>query len=646
MKEVTDAELLQKLDAAPALKPVDDPETLRQLDEPGMSVFGTPLPKPPKKVGALESLDDTMRMLASGASFGFADELAAGMNALLGIGTYEENLQKEMARDASIREREPAAALTAEVAGGLGTGVPGAGKVMGAKALQNVPTGLKLAGLGAVGGGIAGAGSAKPGERESGAIFGAGMGAFLGGVGIPLAKKGVDATIRKFMGTGIGKDVRVAAQKILRSLQSDDLTPDEAFVRLAKLGPEGRLVDVGENTRRLGRAVAGEPGKASKIASDMLESRQQGQGARVTEAVNKAIDPTGDFSGAADELQKIRSTAARPLYEKAYKGPVEPSEELVRLFRRPAMQQAWIKAQKIAQNEGDVLPDNLFDVRPDGGKIVNPDALRDVKLLDQIKRGLDDVVEPHRDLITGKIKTNAGRAVDNLRREYVAFVDKLSPDYKAARAAYSGPTRSLEMMDMGRRFARADEEVTARQLARMTGDEKFFFRIGAARQLRDTIYNTPDGADAVKRIFGSQLKRDRLRAVFPDDASFKTFREAMEQESQLYGTRAIVSPRAGSQTQPRQADAADLAGAASDLAQGNTGSAALKFVRRLFGRNAEGLTPEQAETLSKSLFTNDPEINRQIVRALSVQRMLENLEPAFGAAAMESGKQAGAAITR
>ena len=621
---------------------VTDPATLDQLNAPP---------------GALETLDDTIRMLASGASFGFADEFAAGMNALLGIGTYEENLATEMQRDQAIREREPGAALAAEIIGGVGGAVaggtllsaaPGAGAVVGA--VKNVPSAIKLGTIGAVGGALSGAGNAPPGERGSGALLGGATGALLGGVAIPLAKKGVQATIRKFMGSKIGKDIRIATKKILQALDRDEMTPDEAFRRVAELAPEGRLVDVGDNTRRLGRAVAGQPGRASKIASEALEARQQGQGSRIVKAVNKAIDPAGDFAGTADDLMRIRKDATQPLYTKAYANPVDPGEDMISLFRRPAMHQAWVKARKIAANDGDPLPDNLFTTRPDGGKIVNTDAIRDVKMLDYIKRGLDDVVEPHRDPITGKIKTNAGRGVDNLRKEYLRILDKLSPDYKAARAAWAGPSRSLELMNMGKRFMRADDEVTTKMLARMTDDERLFFRVGAARELRQIIAKTPDGADAVKRIFGNLLKRRQIEMVFPNKKAFSEFHKSMMQESELYRTRAIASPGAGSQTQLRQADAADLAedigGAVRDMARGDTGSAARRFLKGLFGKKAEGLSPEQSEVLAKALFTNDPEVNRQIIKALSVQRVLEGFDPGFSVAAAESGRLAGAAVAR
>lgn len=621
-----------------------------------MSVFGTPLPQPQEAqliqgpMTSLESLDDTMRMLASGASFGFADELSAGMNAILGIGDYETNLQVEMARDEAIREREPGAAFTAEMGGGLMTGIPGATKVMGAKAVTEGGR-LMKAGAGAVtgatAGAIAGAGYAQPGERTEGAMLGAGLGAVFGGVAIPITKEAGLAIFSRFAGGKADRAAKQAAAKVAQALRRDELAPEQAVARLQELGPEARLMDVGENTRDLARAVAGQPGKAKKLAVEVLEGRQEGQGARLVDAVNKALDPTGDYAGSVSALQATRKAAAKPLYDAAYATPVEPSEALISLFRRPALARAWAKAKTIAANEGDDLPDNLFITRPDGGKVVNPDALKDVRLLDYIKRGLDDLVESKRDPVTGKIQGEVQKGIDRLRKEYLEVVDELSPAFKEARAAWSGPTRSMGLMDKGRRFVRADEEITAGELAKMTDDEKFFFRMGAARQIRDTIYKTQDGADAVKRIFGNKLTRQRLRAVFPDDATFKMFRETMMQEAELFKTRGIVSPRAGSQTQLRQEGTADLARGVADLAAGNPAGAARNFLSRLLGRNAtKNLSPEQSEAIAKMLFTNSPDTNRQIIRALSFQRALEGLDIAAGVGALEAGRQSGAAITR
>src|SRR3990167_3457430 len=64
--------------------------------------------------------DMMARTVASGATFGLADEAAAGMNTLTGGKPYSENLAAERARDASI---PPAVRMTGELAGGALTGM-------------------------------------------------------------------------------------------------------------------------------------------------------------------------------------------------------------------------------------------------------------------------------------------------------------------------------------------------------------------------------------------------------------------------------------------------------------------------------------------------------------------------------------------
>lgn len=614
------------------------------LEEVPEGVRIEPLEQPlPLIEDAARSLDDTVRMMAAGASFRWSDEFAALMNTATGLGqgaTFAENLAIERARDEAIREREPGAAFVAELIGGLGTGLPGATRVMQMKMLQGFPTLLKAAGLGAAGGAVGGAGAAESGDRMAGALIGGTIGAGLG-IAIPLAKNAVVSVFKRFIASKPGAEVQKAAAKILEALQRDDMTPESAFARLADMSDDTRLVDIGgENIKGLGRAVAGAPGPGKQIARTTLEARQAGQGQRLVRAVNRFLDPDGDFAATVDELNTLRRTTAKPLYDRAYGKAITPSDDLVALFERPALKQAFARAQKIAANEGTAIPD-LF-IKKGGKDVLNPDAMSNVKLLDFIKRGLDDIVERNTDDITGQIKGEVARGVNALRKDYVKLLDDLSPEYKAAREAWGGPSRALEMMNRGRRFVKADEDVTVKQLAKMTEDERFYFRMGAARQMRDLIFKTPDGRDAVKNIFGNELKRQRVKAVFPDDASFDEFSRMMKQEMEFFETRAVVGPRSGSPTQPRQAEFADLTGAVSELARGNSRGAVVSAVRTLLGKK---LTDQQSEILARALFNNDPATNRKILDALVLARTLQPVgDIAGGALSVAAGGRAGAAV--
>lgn len=99
-----------------------------------------------------------------------------------------------------------------------------------------------------------------------------------------------------------------------------------------------------------------------------------------------------------------------------------------------------------------------------------------MKALDAAKQGLDDMLEKYRDPTTGKLNLDSqGRAIEKLRQSYVSNLDTLNPDYSAARAAYAGPSQSLDAMNMGKRALSNDPEVTSKVVGNLSpGDKEFF----------------------------------------------------------------------------------------------------------------------------------------------------------------------------
>ena len=99
-----------------------------------------------------------------------------------------------------------------------------------------------------------------------------------------------------------------------------------------------------------------------------------------------------------------------------------------------------------------------------------------MRALDAAKQGLDDMLEKYRDPTTGKMSLDSqGRAIEKLRQSFVANLDQLNPDYAAARAAYAGPSQSLDAMNMGKRALSNDPEVNAKIVGNLSpGDKQFY----------------------------------------------------------------------------------------------------------------------------------------------------------------------------
>ena len=203
------------------------------LEQEGAPSQGAPLPPgfvlegaPPPERGrqGFEIIDDVMRSLAGGASFGLADEFAAYMSTLTGRGglteggTYEQELAAQRERQEAI----PAGiAIPGEIVGGVAStiaAVPAAAAAVPARVAQaakQFPGWAKAAGLGALFGGAYGFGTSEGGleERGKGTAYGAGLGGVTGGVGYPLMR-GAQIGLGK-VGTAIKS--RVAPESTARA---------------------------------------------------------------------------------------------------------------------------------------------------------------------------------------------------------------------------------------------------------------------------------------------------------------------------------------------------------------------------------------------------------------------------------------------
>lgn len=264
-----------------------------------------------------------------------------------------------------------------------------------------------------------------------------------------------------------------------------------------------------------------------------------------------------------------------------------------------------------------------------------------MRLLDAGKKGLDAQLEEFRDKTSGRLNlTEAGRALERVRKAYVGELDRLNPDYKAARDAWAGPSQSLDAVALGKSFTNLQPEELATNLARMTDDQKNFFRIGAARTLQDMINGSSDNRDAVARIFGNQTIRDQIESVFGKRAA-TAMAEQMTPEKMMTATHRFVT--GGSNTVNKAADIADTAGATEKAVRGfATGGVkgAIAGVADIPARITalfNQMTPETRDELANLLMRTQPISSRGIINRppLAVDnRGISGLLPLLSAGAL------------
>jgi len=276
-------------------------ETLKRADAAGDTEAATKLALMyrrlmPKKVEAVDLNSGSIAdALGQGAMFGFSDEIAGGLGAsvnsvanLFGAGSGESfGKAYEGIRDAArynlknYQKNNPKTALAAELAGGLLTGGAGAAR---AGVFKGGSTVGKMAGVGAVEGGLFGAGSSKA-EDVGGLLSDTAKGAALGGV-----TGGLIPAIGK-----VGKKIFSRTPTPNPINQIDDL------VRLSS----DDIADVASQTRRTSSSYADDVALLKSEGIDMTTG--QLTGSTGVKAFETTIDKTL-WGGAVDKtFEKQRS---------------------------------------------------------------------------------------------------------------------------------------------------------------------------------------------------------------------------------------------------------------------------------------------------------------------------------------------------
>lgn len=516
-------------------------------------------PAPPAKRPVMEQIAGLDRSLGQGATFGFGDEIAAGVGATVDkltgkpwMESYDKRLKTERDLIHNSEKDHPYLSFGANVVGGLANPVVGAAR--GLTLAKKMAAAMKT---GAAVGGATGFGAADGdlGDRMWGAAKGTGIGLTLGAA-VPVAGAAVRGTAQK--AADALSDVPVVgpvlshmpgvkppgaergAEKVIEALQRDGLSLKQAEARYMELSHGGTkpvtVADLGrENVRGLADAVMIPPTSTRADAAQFLVERSANSGGRVIDDLAQATGLTKDLLTVSESLVAKREADAAPAYEKAYElgkyGIQDPG--IVEFLKRPAFQAALRKGYEIAGNKGVELP-KIFD---DAGNITHYPNLQ---ILDFVKRGLDDLV------FTGKrdgslVATNLG-AVKNARAEFLRRIDNYIPEYAEARAAYAGPTQLLEAAEAGTKFAKMRPEEITHLLTKEidTPAEREHFLLGAVDTIRHAIQSAPDGADTWKKVFGNVTKREQLRALFPSKEAYARFEAQMETERQMRITADAV----------------------------------------------------------------------------------------------------------
>jgi hypothetical protein len=585
----------------------------------------------PPAAGAPSMLESFARGGAQGLTLGYSDEITGLVESLFTEKPYAQARDEARRNNAAAEAANPGTYLAGDLGSALIPGLGSLGAISRARSLSALPAAGRLAVGGAATGGVAGAGYSDA-DTPLGVAGDSALGGLTGAVAAPLVAGAISATGR--LGSAAGDIVRsrlldsptaYAERRIANRLGEDDfVSAGEVRTELDRLGPEGRLADLGPNLRSDAELVVkGVPNAGKRVAEDFLETRQQGQQGRINERLTETLDPKwANYTQFLDDVTKGRRELSKPLYEAAERVPIQRTRVLTDLMKRPKVAEAWQKAEELMRNDVDVdLP-----LRP-----IGPGQFAQLQRYHYTLKALADKAQELKLSAPNEARIYTGLA-SALRKELF----RQNPKFEQAQKMYSGATKLMEAAEYGRDIFKTRNilpDEVERGIANFADGEAEAFRIGVVRGIMDLVESKPLDRDSVRTLLPTRLQ-NIVRAAFPDEQSLGRFLDQLEIESQFSRTRNSVM--SGSRTNMLQeSTSVDLSmplEVTASAASGSTTGFLMSVGRALskaFGGNKK-VTPEQAEAMGKILFDGvDDTTLRRIMsrRSLTSRGPQANLPP-------------------
>jgi hypothetical protein len=380
------------------------------------------------------------------------------------------------------------------------------------------------------------------------------------GYGFSLGGKAAGAGINKLgewlMGTYPdalhNKAVALVIDKISKNRQGMTATDAIDLVRAANKGmsrgKNARMMTLSDlkELNRLGGTVYRKSDEGYGMATKLYGQRDAQAGARLRSEVAKHIQGGETMFETTQALLEARSAAAAPLYEKTDGLQGIWSPYLKDLFELPEIKEGMKRGfdSERIRAAADARP---FNPTMMGVDIRDPNDIKflrspNMRVLDMAKRGLDEMIANERNEFTGRLSSR-GLDLELLRRGYLKELDKLdiTGTYKAARDAWSGPSRSLDAMKQGSSIFQTHPEETASIVSKMTPNEKQFFLIGVADKVTEKILKTGLSADEAKHIANSEWAKMQLRPAFDSDKDFNRFMNSVATENKMFSSMRSIA---------------------------------------------------------------------------------------------------------
>lgn len=567
--------------------------------------------------------------LVQGITLGFGDELMAGLFTPIEMAirasrgedwspgvAYSGALERERAGLHAAEEAHPVATGLGTLAGGVmgGAGLANAGLSAGARAAQ-AGGGLGRVALGSAADGAAlgaatgfGSGEGGAGERVAGAGLGSGVG-LVGGAVAPYAIAGARAAARPLLAPVLARmDPQSYADDALATvLRRSKMQPKDVEAALQAAHDDGQGVftvadALGNPGQRMLSTVARTPHDERQAVIEALQSRQAGQGRRISTALAEGFDAPDTAAARKAALTAERDNAADAAFGSVRQnaGAVDVSSAISKIDETL---QPGITA--IASPQSNIADDSIEGaLRKVRGMLTDGrSTATDWVTIHRARSDLADMAEAAQRAGLG----NRARLLKQVRAELDTALENASAGYKDANAAFRMKSREIDAVDTGSQAAaRGRPEDTMAAFAGLTPEGQQAFRSGYADRLMGDVQSAPWGSNKARPLINDATGMEFPAFAAKGKADQLGNRIAREQRMFETNNAAL----GGSKTADNLADQADMGsfdpGIAGALLRGDWKGATVQGIMR--GLNeARGMPPRVIEQVAKALMTTRPD---------------------------------------
>lgn len=605
------------------------------------------------------TMPDWLAALAQGASFGFSDEIAAGIQSAVTDTSYEDAVAAHRQQNEAFKGQSPVLAHGLEIAGGFA--VPGG---VAARAVRGGTGALSTIARGGLLGAGTGAGSAAAYEVGTGEgslservddvnpmVVGAGglLGAGVGG-GLPIADNAARYAGR--MLTGGNRPVRETASRIIgRNLDGNQPAVPQG----------GLLADATPSLREeAGVAFRRSRGEQRDNVVGLLETRAATRPERIQtgardEAGNLVQPGIRNLLGVFREpapLAQRTSVAMRDASEGAYAAldgvSVNVGDDLAGILSRPGISQQYNQVRRGLASQGRGLP-KLDELA--GSDVDARDLQAVYSHLGDLARNTSSGRNTQQNRALGKGLTQAQGALrETLDGATDGAFSRANERFAAGARAVGGEQGAVGgALAKGTAAAKSTVSTSSfrSQYEALSEGERRFFRNGYVNELLNTMQNSSRPTTLRKLLSGREGVEGKLRVLYPRLRRRDQLVSMLEAEQQKLATEQTIL--GGSPTATRQAADEAFAQETEAIAGGGLlGDAATGNVIGFFQRAREALrhryNERTANELLRMLTETDAATQQRIIRAaLSARDDTMALNQARIAAGAAAGGGAGVA---